>query len=661
MAERATVLFRHRGDITPSYRGVALTGVCTGRVSVRRRGNGAPPTAGATARRAVTLVAAAALSIGTAVAVAPAASAAPTCPTVAGADQGGTVSPAPTAGVDWSGCSLGGANLAGANLSGANLTNAILDGANLTNANLTDANLLSADLDNVVLTGATITGSTLSVSSMQHVRSGGLVGTPASGADGFDLIGGYLIGATADLQGANLSGLSVSGRDFSRASLIGADLTNAAMQFANLTGADLRGATVSGTSFDQALMTGARGCNLTGTPSELPLRWTVRGGCLFGPTATIAEANLAGADLSGVDLTNGFLTTSNLDGANLTGATLTGVHSTGNTGEPASLPTGWQLVNGFLIGPGANLSGNDLWFLDLPNAHLAGADLSSTHLNSTNLTGADLTGANLDNADLTGTNLTGATIDDISYNGTVWTHATCPDGSSADSHTGVTCLVSGGVTAPAASITAPRTTFQSTTSFLVSWRVPANAGKVTYDVRYTSSSAFGGRTSAPVVWKHGVAGTRATFAGARAHRYCFWVRAHGQGGVVGAWSAPRCTTVATDDRALSASSGWKRGLGAGWLAGTYTSTTGRGQLLVFGTPYVHQLGVVATTCPTCGSLTLYVGRTKVGTISLVSPTTVLRKALTVKRLKTRVHGAIRIVVTSSKSRVTIDGLLTTAW
>jgi uncharacterized protein YjbI with pentapeptide repeats len=619
------------------------------------------PSPGPAARRAVTLVAAAALSIGTAVAVAPAASAAPTCPTVAGADVGGTVTPAPTAGVDWSGCALGGANLAGATLTGANLSNAILDGANLTNAKLDNANLTGADLDNSTLTGAHVAGTTLTDVTLQHVVSGGLVGTPTGIPTGWRLAGGYLAGSTANLQSANLAGLDLSGVDLTNASLISADLTGTDLTGSTVVNVDLRAAKVDGAKLGGATLSTSRGCTLSGTPASLPARWAVRGGCLFGPTATVADANLVGANLTGIDLTDGFLTTSNIDGANLAGATLTGLHSRGNTGAPAALPTGWRISGGFLFGPGANLSGNDLWFLDIPGSHLAGADLSSTHLNSTNLTGSDLTGANLDNADLTGTNLTGATLDGISYNGTVWTHATCPDGSSADSHTGVTCMVAGGVTPPVASIVAPRTTFQIATSYVVSWRVPANAGKVTYDVRYSSSSAFGGRTSVPVVWKSGVSGTSATFAGARAHRYCFWVRAHGQGGVVGAWSAPRCTTVATDDRALSATGGWKRGLGAGWLAGTYTSTTGRGQLLAFGTPYVRQLGVVATTCPTCGSLALYVGRTKVGTISLVSPSTVLRKALTVKRLKTRVHGAIRIVVTSTKSPVTIDGLLTTAW
>ena len=40
-----------------------------------------------------------------------------------------------------------------------------------------------------------------------------------------------------------------------------------------------------------------------------------------------------------------------------TNADLTGVSSGGITSNPGALPTNWQLMQGYLIGPGANLSG----------------------------------------------------------------------------------------------------------------------------------------------------------------------------------------------------------------------------------------------------------------------------------------------------------------
>ena len=62
-----------------------------------------------------------------------------TCPTVDPSTH--VVTPAPTPGVQWSGCDLDNADLAGADMSSGNLF-----GATLTNANLTGANLKGLDL-----------------------------------------------------------------------------------------------------------------------------------------------------------------------------------------------------------------------------------------------------------------------------------------------------------------------------------------------------------------------------------------------------------------------------------------------------------------------------------------------------------------------------------
>jgi uncharacterized protein YjbI with pentapeptide repeats len=77
-------------------------------------------------------------------------------------------------------------------------------------------------------------------------------------------------------------------------------------------------------------------------------------------------ADLAGADLAGARLNRAKLRDANLTGANLTDtkldhavlirADLSAVTSGGITGTPASLPTNWILVDGYLIGPGADLA-----------------------------------------------------------------------------------------------------------------------------------------------------------------------------------------------------------------------------------------------------------------------------------------------------------------
>jgi len=70
-------------------------------------------------------------------------------------------------------------------------------------------------------------------------------------------------------------------------------------------------------------------------------------------------------------------------GANLSGADLSGVISGDLQGTPSELPPGWIVANGYLVGPGADLTGADL----------TGADLTGADLTGTILTGATITGA----------------------------------------------------------------------------------------------------------------------------------------------------------------------------------------------------------------------------------------------------------------------------
>lgn len=94
---------------------------------------------------------------------------------------------------------------------------------------------------------------------------------------------------------------------------------------------------------------------------------------------------LVGATLSGAILEGMFLQYSDFKGANLSDAVLIranlyGVLSGGIIGTPRSLPTYWSLINGYLIGPGANLS----------NANLEGANLANARLDA--VTSGGITG-----------------------------------------------------------------------------------------------------------------------------------------------------------------------------------------------------------------------------------------------------------------------------
>ncbi|MDA7992995.1 MAG: pentapeptide repeat-containing protein, partial [Pirellulales bacterium] len=71
---------------------------------------------------------------------------------------------------------------------------------------------------------------------------------------------------------------------------------------------------------------------------------------------------------------------------------------------PSHLPTNWSLINGYLIGPWANLTG-----ADLTNAILTNANLDYAQLHVAILAGANLTNTNLTNAMLGDANLLGVT------------------------------------------------------------------------------------------------------------------------------------------------------------------------------------------------------------------------------------------------------------
>jgi uncharacterized repeat protein (TIGR02543 family) len=139
--------------------------------------------------------------------------------------------------------------------------------------------------------------------------------------------------------------------------------------------------------------------------------------------ANLSYANLSGANLTNANLSNVNMTETNLTGANLTAVDLTdamltntiltGVLSGGITGTPQVLNViGWQLINGYLIGPGANLAGANLIYANLIGANLSGADLSGADLYGVNLSGANLSGANLFGANLSGANLFQTNLND---------------------------------------------------------------------------------------------------------------------------------------------------------------------------------------------------------------------------------------------------------
>jgi len=353
-------------------------------------------------------------------------------------------------------------NLIDADLTGVDLTNVDLTGADLTGAKLIRANLTGTKLIGANFTGVDLTGANLTGTDLTKIKSGKIKGKPQKLPDYYVLRIGYMIGPNVNLIGADLTGANLTGVYLDNADLTDADLTGADLTDIDLTGVDLTGAKLIGANFTGVDLTGA---NLTGTdltkiksgkirgkPQKLPDYYVLRIGYMIGPNVnltgadlkytTLIDVNLTGAILTGAILTgiksggikgnptlpdgyvliNGYIIGRNVDltGADLTAADLTGIVSGGIKGEP-KLPRRYVLVDGYIFGPNVNLSGKKVSKIDLTYVNLSGSDLthavleygsllSYANLKRCNLTGAilvgvDLTRANLESADLTGTKL----------------------------------------------------------------------------------------------------------------------------------------------------------------------------------------------------------------------------------------------------------------
>lgn len=113
-----------------------------------------------------------------------------------------------------------------------------------------------------------------------------------------NLVGAYL--RKVNLSGADLSGANLGKADMSKAYLSNANLSNANLRGANLNSATLNGAYLSGANLRDATMSGTY----------------LRGAYLSG--ASLSGADLTGADLTGADLTGADLTGANLRATNFT-------------------------------------------------------------------------------------------------------------------------------------------------------------------------------------------------------------------------------------------------------------------------------------------------------------------------------------------------------
>ncbi|CAB4930935.1 unannotated protein [freshwater metagenome] len=220
--------------------------------------------------------------------------------------------------------------------------------------------------------------------------------------------------------------------------------------------------------------------------------------------------------------------------------------------------------------------------------------------------------------------------------------------------------------APVARVTAPTATLQASAVFTVSWTAtdPVVTDDRTSGVEYTyvivrSQPASGGTFTTYSPWKSNSTARTGRFTGSPGTRYCFSTQARDNNLNTSAWSAEKCTTIPVDERALtrSSSTAWTRTTSSGWIASTASTTTRKGaSLTTASSATVRQIGIVAWRCRTCGTVDLYIGTSKVGTLNLYKAGTATRSLLTLTRFKANKTGKVSVRVTTSGKLVKIDAL-----
>jgi hypothetical protein len=210
-------------------------------------------------------------------------------------------------------------------------------------------------------------------------------------------------------------------------------------------------------------------------------------------------------------------------------------------------------------------------------------------------------------------------------------------------------------TAPAAAVSA-LPTFSLSTPLRVTWTGSRGTEPLkSYDVRYRRA-AWNGSFGTYLGWRTATTATSASLPLSTGTTYCFSVRAHDVLGFVSSWSAERCTTMPLDDRSLAHAGSWTTGIGSAFYRGTWLRSYAYGATAYRTSVQAKRIAIVATTCPACGSVRVYLGSTLLKSISLVSSTTVYRRVIVVAVFSAVRSGTVTVKLSSSGRRVFLDGL-----
>lgn len=210
---------------------------------------------------------------------------------------------------------------------------------------------------------------------------------------------------------------------------------------------------------------------------------------------------------------------------------------------------------------------------------------------------------------------------------------------------------------PSVHLTGPAAAFTLGSSATVSWSgSDSGSGLARYQVRYQQAAFNSGFTGwqYPRNWSS-LTNRSAHLSMSPGRTYCFSARAIDKAGNASAWTAARCTERPLDDSSLVRSAGWTRRSNAAYYLGTATRTSRHGATLIKGPIVLDRLAIVATRCPTCGAVGVYLGSRYIGKVNLHSVRTQHRVIIQLPRFTLR-RATVTLKVVSIRKTVQIEGL-----
>jgi ELWxxDGT repeat protein len=206
-------------------------------------------------------------------------------------------------------------------------------------------------------------------------------------------------------------------------------------------------------------------------------------------------------------------------------------------------------------------------------------------------------------------------------------------------------------------ITTNLAAFRLVTPFTVAWggaTDSAGSGIASYKA-FVRKAPYNSPFAGPSLFKTTPDAGSGSFAAKPGNTYCFYVRVTDKVGNTSTPSAQKCTSLPVDDPVLGGA-GWTRRSGQfGYYRTTYSQSSTQGATLALPGVQAKRLAMVATTCPSCGSVRVFQGTTLLKQVNLAAAN-VEHRVIPIASFSTVHTGTVKIKIATTGKPVIIDGL-----